>query len=125
MPRATSVNGRYYSGLSLTLSICARGQTGSFIPVLLHEMAHIWQFSRGRRGGHGKDFKNEMLRLGIDEASQRVRDGSPLMRIIQEVERRYPSLAARMRECLASPLRSSRNEDFAFFRMMRLASDSV
>lgn len=122
MPRATSVNGRYYSGLSLTLSICARGQTGSFIPVLLHEMAHIWQFSRGRRGGHGKDFRNEMLRLGIDEAGQRVRDGSPLMRIIQEVERHYPGLAVRLRECLASPLRSSKNEDFAFFRMIRLTS---
>ena len=59
-----------------------------------------------------------MLRLGIDEAGQREREGSYVMRIVQEVERRYPGLAARMRECLASPLRSSKDEDFAFFRLM-------
>jgi len=27
-------------------------------------MTHIWQYAQGRRGGHGKDFRNEMLRLG-------------------------------------------------------------
>ena len=35
-----------------------------------------------------------------------------------KAERRHPGLAARMRECLASPLRSTKQEDFAFFRMV-------
>ncbi len=35
--------------------------------ILAHEMTHIWQFNAGRRGGHGADFRNEMLRIGIDE----------------------------------------------------------
>ena len=117
-PQATAVNGMVYCGISLTLNICARAQTGSFLPILLHEMTHIWQFSQGRRGGHGKDFRNEMLRLGIDEAGQRGRDDSPAMRIIREAEMRYPGLASRMRECIRSPHHSSKEMDFAFFRMV-------
>ena len=122
-PQATAVNGRVYCGISLTLNICARAQTGSFLPILLHEMTHIWQFSQGRRGGHGKDFRNEMLRLGIDEAGQRGRDDSPAMRIIREAEMRYPGLASRMRECIRSPHHSSKEMDFAFFRMVLARSD--
>ena len=82
-------------------------------------MTHVWQFSKGQRGGHGKGFRNEMLRLGVDESyGGGVRDGSPAVRIMQEAELRHPYLAARMRECLASPLRSTKEEDFAFFRMV-------
>ena len=33
-------------------------------------------------------------------------------------EMRYPQLTARLLECIALPLRSSKNEDFAFFRLM-------
>ena len=68
--------------------------------------------------GHGKDFRNEMLRLGIDEAGQRIRNGSAADRIVREAEAFYPLLTARLRECLTSPLNSSKNEDFAFFRMV-------
>jgi hypothetical protein len=118
-PQATAVNGRVYGGISLTLTICARANTSSFIPILLHEMTHVWQFSKGQRGGHGKGFRNEMLRLGIDEIGQApLRAGSPVVRIMQEAELRHPYLASRMRECLASPLRSTKEEDFAFFRMV-------
>ena len=116
--RATSVNGVPYHAISITLNICARNGTGSLMTLLLHEMTHIWQFEKGQRGGHGKGFRNEMLRLGIDEAGQRLRNGSPAERIAKEAEARYPQLTARLRECLASPLRSSKNEDFAFFRLM-------
>lgn len=59
-----------------------------------------------------------MLRIGIDEARQRDRDGSPVMRIMCEVEMRYPGLAARLRECMTSPHHSSKEMDFAFFRMV-------
>ena len=117
-PRATSVNGVTYHEISITLNICARGNTASLMTLLLHEMTHIWQFEKGQRGGHGKGFRDEMLRLGIDEAGQRLRTGSPAERIGMEAEMRYPQLTARLRECLASPLRSSKNEDFAFFRLM-------
>ena len=36
-----------------------------FLQIMAHEMIHIWQYSLGRRGGHGRDFKNEQLRLGL------------------------------------------------------------
>lgn len=118
MQRATSVNGVLYHVISITLNICVRGNTASLMTLLLHEMTHIWQFEKGQRGGHGKGFRNEMLRLGIDEVGQKIRGGSAAERICIEAETRYPQLPARLRECLASPLRSSKNEDFAFFRLM-------
>ena len=73
----------------------------------------------GKSLGLEKGFRNEMLRLGIDESyGGGIRDGSPAVRIMQEAELRQPGLAARMRECLASPLRSTKQEDYAFFRMV-------
>ena len=72
-----------------------------------------------------EDFRNEMLRLGIDEAGRRVRNGSAADRIVREAEAFYPTLTARLRECLASPLHSSKNEDFAFFRMVLCHSAAI
>ena len=118
-PRATAVNGQVYNAISLTLDICTRGNVTSLALLLLHEMTHIWQFASGRRGGHGADFRNEMMRLGIDEAGQRIRNGSPADRITREAEMRYPGLTARMRACLESPHHSSKEMDFAFFRLMQ------
>lgn len=31
--------------------------------VLLHEMIHIWQYTMGYSGGHGKTFKNKMREI--------------------------------------------------------------
>lgn len=118
-PRATVVNGQVYNAISLTLDICTRGNVTSLVLLLLHEMTHIWQFASGRIGGHGTDFRNEMMRLGIDEAGQRIRNGSPADRITREAEMRYPGLTARMRACLESPHHSSKGMDFAFFRLMQ------
>ena len=118
-PAATAVNGRVYCAISITLNISARGNTDSLTMLLLHEMTHIWQFASGRRGGHGADFRNEMMRLGIDEAGQRIRNDSPADRITREAEMRYPGLTARMRQCLESPHHSSKMMDFAFFRLMQ------
>lgn len=117
-PAATAVNGQVYCAISITLNICARGNTDSLTTVLLHEMTHIWQFANGRRGGHGRDFKKEMLRLGIDEAGRRVRCGSIADHVVQEADMRSPGLVAQLRECMVSQHKSSRNMDYAFFRMI-------
>ena len=44
---------------------CRKFDDSGFLQVMAHEMIHIWQYSLGRRGGHGRDFKNEQLRLGL------------------------------------------------------------
>ena len=122
---ATSVNGVPYHAISLTLNICSRNNTASLVTLLLHEMVHIWQYTKGQSGGHGTGFRNEMLRLGIDEAGQLLRNGSPADRIGREAEMRYPGLTARLRECLSSPHRSSKGEDFAFFRLVLGIHDRI
>ena len=35
------------------------------LQTMAHEMIHIRQYTLGRRGGHGRDFKEEQLRLGL------------------------------------------------------------
>ena len=118
LANATRVNGRLYPALSLTLAICARGNTASLMTLLLHEMTHIWQFAQGKRGGHGRDFREKLLDLGLDEAGQRVRTGSAADRIGHLAEARWPNLTARLRACCEDQLPSSQDEDFAFFRLM-------
>ena len=51
----------------------------ALIKTLVHEMTHIWQYSQGRRGGHGRDFKNEMRRIGLDYTNQLLYEDSPLV----------------------------------------------
>ena len=48
-----------------------------FLQTMAHEMIHIWQYSLGRRGGHGRDFKNEQLRLGL-ELGRTIPSDSPM-----------------------------------------------
>ena len=44
---------------------CRSVDESNFLQTMAHEMIHIWQYTLGRRGGHGRDFKNEQLRLGL------------------------------------------------------------
>ena len=45
--------------------ICSRTSDVHILMIMAHEMTHVWQYSRGHRGGHGKDFYGEMERIGI------------------------------------------------------------
>ena len=45
--------------------LCALTSDVHILMIMAHEMTHIWQYSQGRRGGHGKDFYGEMERIGI------------------------------------------------------------
>ena len=44
---------------------CQRIDDSDFLQIMAHEMIHIWQYTRGKRGGPGRDFRNEQLRLGL------------------------------------------------------------
>jgi len=63
--------------ISLNIPVLAQGDDFLFLGVLAHEMVHTWQYAQGRGGGHGADFRREMLRIGIDERSLRIRGNSP------------------------------------------------
>ena len=63
--------------ISFNLSRCLYLPEPFIWGVMAHEMTHIWQFSQGRAGGHGKDFHREMLRAGLDEKQGIVLPGTP------------------------------------------------
>ena len=65
--------------IAINSSDCSQINNDVFIGIMAHEMTHIWQFAQGRRGGHGRDFKNEMRRIGLDYANQRLYEDSPLV----------------------------------------------
>ena len=46
--------------------LCARTSDVHILMIMAHEMTHIWQYSQGRCGGHGKDFYAEVERIGIE-----------------------------------------------------------
>ena len=82
--------------------------------VLAHEMTHIWQFVNGKHGGHGKDFRNEMLRIGIDEKRCQVNNDSPFafsVRLLRMRAFSYTAAFQRIRRC-----RHSLQIDECFFR---------
>lgn len=113
--------GRPYPRISLNLRICAAYNTASILPVLFHEMVHVWQFSNGRRGGHGPDFRNELLRIGISEGSMIVLPGTPAMRAIRSAESTHPEAAALFRSLIGRPDAGQRAVEEAIFREYILA----
>ena len=105
-----------YPRLSLNLLICARAETCSFLPILLHEMTHIWQFARGSRGGHGRDFRRELLRVGIDETGQTPVEGSPAESIMATAQVTHPEIAGIWRTLVGHPPARQRVLEDAIFR---------
>lgn len=89
--------------LCLNLSIVAKSNTASLLPVLLHEMTHIWQLAKGQRGGHGVGFYRELRRVGIDEHRQMSIPGSAAEQAMYESETRYPQAAANWRTMVGNP----------------------
>lgn len=106
---------RPYPRFCLNLSIVARGQTASGIPILLHEMTHIWQFASGRRGGHGRDFRTQLLNVGVDEAHGMVRPGSPAEHVMHDVQRGHPEMAARWFAMVGHPPKHQRDIENRIF----------
>lgn len=66
-------------------------ETG-FWTVFLHEMTHIWQYSQGRRGGHGKDFYAEEKRAGYDEKAKCIQAGSRFASILPMLQRQSSAI---------------------------------
>lgn len=62
--------------ITFNVRACLRHPESAVWGIMAHEMTHIWQYANGRRGGHGKDFHAEMLRIGVDEKAGTVRPGT-------------------------------------------------
>ena len=63
-------------------------------------MTHVWQFAGGRSGGHGPDFRNEMIRIGILEdrdGSARCRYGTAADRLLRLASADFADLPVRLR----------------------------
>ncbi len=85
---------------SITFNIdnCLRCPESFIWGILAHEMTHIWQYTNGSRGGHGKDFHGEMLRIGFDEKRGIVMPDSAADYIFSLNEMYHISLAGSLHE---------------------------
>ena len=83
---------------------CRKFDDSGFLQVMAHEMIHIWQYSLGRRGGHGRDFKNEQLRLGLVLGREILSD-SPMGYVffMHRLKNLHPAEAARMLAAYSDP----------------------
>lgn len=110
-----AVPDRPYPLLCLNLSIVASHNTASLLPVLIHEMTHIWQFAKGQRGGHGAGFYRELRRVGIDEHRQMTFPGSAADQAMYQAETRYPQAAANWRTMVGNPPKGQRALEHRIF----------
>jgi len=99
--------------IAVNSTACGQIDNDHFLGILAHEMIHIRQFAQGRRGGHGRDFKKEMLRLGVDLDRQLFFEDSPLYYTI----RLYRSRSFDLTACFASMRRGdfNRQEQIEFY----------
>lgn len=102
--------------LVLNLHPLAGATTGAMMPVLFHEMTHLWQFATGRCGRHDAAFRAELRRVGVDEIAGQVFPGSAVLLAIAEVNRMFPWLAGWLRRRIGEvPHRQAAMEE-CFFR---------
>ena len=92
---------------------CGRVNNDYLIGILSHEMTHIWQFSQGRCGGHGRDFENEMLRVGLDIPNQLIIMDSPLVAFVKQYRLKNFNLTAHLASMRKGDF--SRREQIDFF----------
>jgi len=93
--------------------LCRLLEKADLLQIFAHEMIHIFQYSQGSRGGHGKDFRNEQRRLGLI-LGEVIPPSSPFgyALFMHDLCQLRPELAVRT---LAS-LRPTRRQFHDFFR---------
>ena len=84
--------------------LCRLLDKPQFLELFAHEMTHIFQFSQGRRGGHGKDFWNEQRRLGLIKG-RGIEPSSPFGYVLfmHDLRQLRPELAVRTLAALRPP----------------------
>ena len=86
--------------ITFNLFHCGRTAAEGLMHTMLHEMTHARQFASGGTGGHGPDFRSEMIRVGIIEdpdGTARCRYGSAADRLLKIAAREQADLPARIR----------------------------
>ena len=104
-----------YPGICFNLRNCSRITPESLLSIMLHEMTHIWQYTQGRKGGHGRDFYKEMERIGIREREQLCQNGSPADTILLEAKNNHPNLCNDFRDIYNIEVPKPENADTTFF----------
>ena len=87
----------------------------SVIATFAHELTHIWQYTQGRRGGHGRDFYKEMERIGIQEREQLCQNGSPADTILLEAKNNHPNLCNDFHNIYNIEVTKPENAETTFF----------
>jgi len=88
-------------------ALCRRIDDPVFLQLMAHEMIHIWQYSRGSRGGHGRDFQDEQRRLGLIQGRE-ISAASPMGYVffMHDLKNLHPAEAARQLAALPEDRRS-------------------
>jgi len=111
------VNGRLYPQIRFNLWLCTKFDLAQFLAVLMHEMTHVWQYAHFRAGGHGKDFRDEMARIGIYEKEDKIHANTPAARVVQNVRGSGENdIVERLGVIFGSMFNEPKGGDAAFFR---------
>lgn len=97
-------------------AVCRLLNDADFLQIMAHEMIHIFQYAQGRSGGHGRDFRDEQVRLGLILGAV-IPPGSPFGYVLfmHGLEELHP--AAAVRELAAHRVPGTRYAEY--FRSLR------
>lgn len=117
LPKRTTINGVTHPGLCFHLAKCDKLAPDALLAETLHAMTHLWQHAQGLRTGHGKDFTQELDRIGIalNEKELKFQTESPAAIVAQALQTNYPGLAADLHRLTVTHLRPPRQGDLAFY----------
>ena len=117
VPRRTTLNGVTYPGLCINLAKCDGFTHDKFLAELLHAMTHLWQNVQGFHNGHGRDFVQELNRIGVtfhDATSVFLKEGQAI-RATRAFRDLYPNFTEDLHRLNVTRLRPPRQGDLAFF----------
>ena len=91
--------------------------------ILAHEMTHIWQYAQGKKGGHGKVFYRELLRVGVDETQGWFISGTPAEKLYLLNEQEPILLCDAMQNI--SKYSSFKQDEFLYQFLRRKCTDAI
>ena len=107
---------KLYPSIFLNLQNCKALTARRIAIAIMHATIHLWQLENGQEAGHGKDFKDEFDKIGLDEESNLYCKGSMAEQVFHEVDNKHSTIVARLMAALMHEFKNTGKGDIKFFK---------
>ena len=111
------VGEKLYPSIFLNLQNCRTLTARRIAIAIMHATIHLWQLESGREAGHGKDFKDEFEKIGVDEESNMYCKDSMAEQVFHEVDDKHSTVVARLQAAQMHEFKNTGKGDVKFFKV--------